>query len=255
MMKKGVFLFLVMCMAVLSLEAGEGYTTVNRFKGKRISRLDVSGIWEIQLSQGKQTGVKLTFPERFKKQLEVSLDGEKLNIGFHGEVHLKSGEKLKAVVVCSSLQKIELSGACRLEGKRRFSGREMQFELTGAAKVQMNDEVIVSGKLKTDLSGVSCLSCKKISAQQFDMELSGTSKIELSGKARQGKIEASGVSKCDLSDFQVVKVEVDISGVTNVQLNVSELITGEVSGASKVKYTGAASTQVDVSGTAGLKHL
>ena len=244
MMKKGVFLFLVMCMAVLSLEAGEGYTTVNRFKGKRISGLDVSGIWEIQLSQGKQTGVKLTFPERFKKQLEVSLDGEKLNIGFHGEVHLKSGEKLKAVVVCSSLQKIELSGACRLEGKGRFSGREMQFELTGAAKVQMNDEVIVSGKLKTDLSGVS-----------FDMELSGTSKIELSGKARQGKIEASGVSKCDLSDFQVVKVEVDISGVTNVQLNVSELITGEVSGASKVKYTGAASAQVDVSGTAGLKHL
>lgn len=61
MMKKGVFLFLVMCMAVLSLEAGEGYTTVNRFKGKRISGLDVSGIWEIQLSQGKQTGLSLLF--------------------------------------------------------------------------------------------------------------------------------------------------------------------------------------------------
>ncbi|MEI3154131.1 MAG: hypothetical protein V8S95_02755 [Odoribacter sp.] len=44
------------------------------------------------------------------------MDGEKLNIGFHGEVHLKSGEKLKAAKLLS-LQKIELSGACRLEGK------------------------------------------------------------------------------------------------------------------------------------------
>ena len=45
-MKKGVFLFLAICMAVLDLQAGEGYTTVNRFEGKKISGLDVSGIWE-----------------------------------------------------------------------------------------------------------------------------------------------------------------------------------------------------------------
>ena len=154
-MKKGVFLFLAICMAVLDLQAGEGYTTVNRFEGKKISGLDVSGIWEIQLTQGEQTGVKLTFPERFRKQLEVSMNGEKLNIDFHGDVHLKSGEKLKAVVVCSSLQKIELSGACRLEGKGRFCGDGICFELTGATKVQMNGEVIVSGRLKTDLSGTS----------------------------------------------------------------------------------------------------
>ncbi len=254
-MKKGVFLFLAICMAVLDLQAGEGYTTVNRFEGKKISGLDVSGIWEIQLTQGEQTGVKLTFPERFRKQLEVSMNGEKLNIDFHGDVHLKSGEKLKAVVVCSSLQKIELSGACRLEGKGRFCGDGICFELTGATKVQMNGEVIVSGRLKTDLSGTSCLSCRKIIARQFAMELSGTSKMELSGKAESGRIEASGVSKCDLSDFQVVKVGVDISGVTNVKLNVSELITGEISGVSKLQYTGAASTRVNVSGTAGLKYL
>ena len=76
-MKNGVFLFLAICMAVLDLQAGEGYTTVNRFEGKKISGLDVSGIWEIQLTQGEQTGVKLTYPERYRKQLEVSMNGEK----------------------------------------------------------------------------------------------------------------------------------------------------------------------------------
>lgn len=253
-MKKGIFLLLTWCMIALGLQAQGTYTTVSRFQGKNISSLDVSGAWNIQLTQGRSTRVELTFPERFKEQLVVSLEQGELKIGFRGNIKSKSGEKFEAVIVCSSLEEIELSGACVLNGTGNFSGENVSFDLSGAVKVNMEGPVTVATGLEIELSGASKLLARQISTRILDIDLSGASNLELGGKADMGGCEASGASKFDLSGLQIANIIVDMSGASNGRLNVSEQIKGEISGASRLVYSGAASARVDVSGAANLKH-
>ncbi len=252
-MKKGLFLMMVMYLTVFGLQAQGTSTTVSRFAGEYISEIDASGVWEILLTQGSATKVELTFPERLKDQLILTLREGELKIKFQGNVQVKEGEKFRAVIVCSALKEIDLSGACKLDGNGNFSGKDIKFDLSGAARVNMVSPVTASGELKVELSGASRLTMRNISAQRFDMDLSGASALELAGTAINGKIEASGASKFNLNAFKVSNVEVDLSGSTNGKLNVSERITGEMSGASKLYYMGGATTHVDMSGASSLK--
>ncbi len=252
-MKKSLFLVMVMCLTVFSLQAQGTSTTVSRFAGEYISEIDASGAWEIQLTQGSATKVELTFPERLKNQLVLTLRGGELKIKFQGNVNFKHGLMFRSVSVFSALNEIELSGACKVEGNGTFSGRDVKFDLSGAASVNMAGPVTASGELEVDLSGASRLALKSITAQSFDIELSGASALEMAGTAVNGKMEASGASRFDLNAFKASNVEVDLSGTAKGKMNVSEMITGEISGASKLYYMGGATTRVDVSGAASLK--
>lgn len=253
-MKKSVFLMMSLCFAIWGLKAQNTYTTVNRFEGEMISEIEASGAWKIQLSQGNATQVKLTFPDRFKEQLLLTLQNGELKIGFRGNIKPKSGEKFEAVIVCSSLHEIDLSGACQLNGNGSFSGGDVKFDLSGAAKVNMEGPITASRQMEADLTGAAKLMVKQLSAQQMEVELSGASQLELTGKAVSGELEASGAAKFDLSGFEVNRVQVDLSGAANGKLNVTEQITGEISGAAKLFYAGKATTRIDVSGAGSLKH-
>lgn len=252
-MKKNV-LFLILLMAVCSLKAQVAYTTVNRFEGENITDLDISGAWNVQLTQGNATKVQLSFPERFKDQLILNLHNGELEIGFRGTIRSKAGEKFEAVIECSSLHEIDLSGACTLEGRGDFSGSEVKFDLSGAVKVNMNGRLDVAGILKLDLTGAVKAGLQNVIAPQFDIEQSGAASLQLAGKIGNGKLEVSGASKFDLSNLEMTRVNVELSGASKGSLNVSELITGEISGASRLIYSGNASTRVDVSGASTLKH-
>lgn len=252
-MKKNV-LFLILLVAVCSLKAQVTYTTVNRFEGENITDLDISGAWSIRLTQGNETKVQLNFPERFKDQLILNLHNEELEIGFRGNIRSKMGEKFEAVIVCSSLHEVDLSGACSLEGTGDFSGAEVTFDLSGAVKVSINGQLDVTGLLKLDLTGAAKVLLQNVIAPQFDIEQSGAASLQLAGKMESGKIEVSGASKFDLSKLEVRRVNVELSGASKGSLNVTELITGEISGASKLIYSGNASTRVEVSGASALKH-
>ncbi len=244
---------MIMCLTAFSLRAEGISTTVSRFAGEYIDEIDASGAWEILLTQGSATKVELTFPERLKEQLVLTLKEGELNIGFRGDVNVKQGEKFRAVIVCSSLKEVDLSGACKLEGNGNFSVRDVKFDLSGAARVNMTGPVTASGELEVDLSGASLLTVRNISARRFDIELSGASALELTGSAVNGKMEASGASKFNLDAFKVSDVEVELSGATNGKMYVSGKITGEISGSSRLYHRGGASANVDVSNASSLK--
>lgn len=252
-MKKIVFLVLTWCAFATGVMAQEE-TTVTRFENQTITKLDAEGGWDIHLTQGNRTKATLTFPKRFKDQLILTLEPDgKLKIGFHGEIRTKSGEKFVAEVVCSSMDEIDLSGACKVKGTGKFTGNGLEIDLSGASQVWLEDGVALVNGLSLDLSGAA-KAFLNVTARKCDIELSGASVLSLSGAAETAKIEVSGASKGDCAGAEIRRAEVDLSGASKLNLNVSEMITGEISGASKVVYTGNATTRVDVSGAGSIKH-
>jgi len=249
-MKKIVFLFLLCCSTV-AVSVAQEQTTLTRFEGQPITGIDASGAWQIEFVQGNATKAELTFPKRLEKQLEFTLHEGQLRLGFYGNVRAKSDDKFVARVICSSLTEVELSGACSLKGIGKFTGDKVEFDLTGAAKVEFTGELTVSREVKIDNSGATKLSAV-INTPDLDIELSGASVITLSGESGSGKVDISGAAKANLEDMNIRTLTLDASGAAKLNLNVSELVTGEASGAVKVNIKGNAQKKVSVSGAASI---
>ena len=89
-----------------------------------------------------------------------------------------------------------------------------------------------------DVSGVSKLTANEIKTESFHLDVSGASKIEINGEAKNLKIEASGASKINAENLKVSNADVDVSGATHVTVNATEEVRADASGASKVNYVG-----------------
>ena len=108
-----------------------------------------------------------------------------------------------------------------------------------------------------ELSGASKLELSGFEGSALDIDASGASSIE--GKdSRYDKLELSmsGAGSADLSGVTTTDAHVDLSGAQNVTLRMAGgSLSGDLSGASRLEYFGtAARVDVDTSGFAGVEH-
>lgn len=89
-----------------------------------------------------------------------------------------------------------------------------------------------------EVSGASKVTANNVKTDSFKLDVSGASKIEINGEAKDLKIEASGASKINAENLKVANANVDVSGATSVTVNATEEVKAEASGASKIQYVG-----------------
>lgn len=246
----GLF-FWAMCLCGLAQEQ----VTIRDFQGQRITGVNAGGVFQILITQGGETGVALTVPAKLKDKFVLSINERGVvNISSRGEFKLKNGEKLTVRIGCSSLEKIELGGACKLEGEGNFTGQRLVVDLSGAAKAKIDGYCDIVEKTTFDLSGASAFS-GRINTPGVNMNVSGAAHVTVAGEAKAGRMEFSGAVKADLADFIVESLTAEVSGAANLQCYVRELFNIEVSGAGKCTYRGNPKVNRDVSRSASLKQV
>ena len=87
-------------------------------------------------------------------------------------------------------------------------------------------------------SGASKLSLSNVKNDSLKVEASGASKLKVDGETRNLEIELSGASKIEAESLKAENVNVDGSGASCASVNVSGDLKADLSGASKVTYTG-----------------
>ena len=86
------------------------------------------------------------------------------------------------------------------------------------------------------------------------LELSGGSRVMVTGSGEDIAIDASGGSGADLASFPVVNAIIDASGGSQVTVNVSGMLTVDASGGSQISYLGDPTLGViDTSGGAQVR--
>ncbi|MGD9118163.1 MAG: head GIN domain-containing protein [Dehalococcoidia bacterium] len=90
---------------------------------------------------------------------------------------------------------------------------------------------------EVELSGGSRLS-GDISAGDVEFELSGGSQVDLEGAGENLTIDASGDSRLDLEDFPIADASIDMSGGSQTTINISGTLNAALSGASRIEYVG-----------------
>jgi hypothetical protein len=89
-----------------------------------------------------------------------------------------------------------------------------------------------------DISGVSKVSLTNLKNDSLKVDASGASKIKIDGETGNLEVELSGASRLDAENLKAENVDVDGSGASNASVNVSGDLKADLSGASKVTYTG-----------------
>lgn len=290
---KRIITLAVMLMFVLTMTA---QTEKKSFNVSGFEGIDAGGVFEIELVKGGSESLSIETDAEIMPHVKVSVSAGVLRLSLDSKslpVKFKKNMKaVKAYISIKNLKSVNLSGVTTLTTTGLFNPNDFVARISGVSKVEGLS--IEAKSIKVNLSGASSLSVKgKAETASFDisgaskakinhdfgglkLEASGASKIEMTGSYEYAELSFSGAVKADLSggsankvilemsgasnfyavEFPVKEMDIKVSGVSNVNVNVIDAISVEVSGGSNVRYKGNPQIKsVDISSISTFKKI
>jgi len=167
------------------------------------ARVDLTGIFDVEIRQGDVFAVQLDGPEEEKSRYTVSREGETLTIDYRTnrkmfwDRNILDDEKVKIKIIMPSLKELKAKGA----GKINFNGffeEDVEIELTGA--------MVAEGELE---------------ARNLTIELTGATVLELRGQGDFMEANATGASSLKAFNYEVDEAVIAARGVSSSKVNVS----------------------------------
>ncbi len=117
-----------------------------------------------------------------------------------------------------------------------YFDRLKDMEISGACELFARS-IITSSDFDLDVSGASRVEFE-IETGRMDMEISGASTVELFGSATDMSIELSGASTLRAEDLKAESCDIDGSGASNANIHVTDRLRADASGATSIRYYG-----------------
>ncbi|MGN6214895.1 head GIN domain-containing protein [Parafilimonas sp.] len=237
------------------------------------TKIDISSAINLYLSQGSTQGVAVssTDPDAIGKiKTEVRNGVLKIfvqNGAWNGWNW--SNKHLKAYITFTTLESLNVSGACNVEITDPVKVGDLKLELSGASNLYGS---IKGNNIKFELSGASNAKAN-FTAASFDLsqtgasnfkgtinsgktslDMSGASVTDVNGTATDLIVDASGASNFKGGDLTAENCRIEATGASSASINVNKAIQATASGGSSIRYSGAANiTNLDVSGGSTVK--
>ena len=198
------------------------------------NRIDAGYAFDVDINKADSYLVSITVDDNLYEYLDIRKSGDTLYIGLKPN-HNYTNVTRKATINLPDLHSLELSGASQGDVSGFSASHSMDFDLSGASKMEMSH--MKASDTSLELSGASKAS-GSIEIADGRFNLSGASSIELEGSAKDISLGASGASKADLADFPAVDAEVNLSGASGAAINARGRLDVDLSGASRLNYSG-----------------
>ncbi len=211
-----------------------GTVTTKEIAINDIEIVELSGIGNLVITQNdkQNEGLIIEADEAIMPYIEAQISNKTLSL------------KIKN----NTLYQVENKGIVYRANLKKLS----HLTLSGATCSELNS--IKTDSLTIDLSGASRLS-GSIDVQFLMLDASGSSKIILSGSATTQNINVSGASRFDGQDLMGKTATIHGSGSSTLYCNVSEKLSGKVSGSSALYYKNIPSVSVKSTGVASVQKI
>jgi hypothetical protein len=147
-------------------------------------------------------------------------------------------------------------GAPRQEGEVRVTIQLPALERLGLSGASRAAVTGLTGSADLDLSGASQARLLDVKGQTLKLDTSGASVVEATGSVAELNADISGASQARIKALAVKSARVDVSGASTLEITGQDSITGDASGASKVRVWGKpARLAVDTSGASSVKSM
>ncbi|OLY90831.1 Putative auto-transporter adhesin, head GIN domain [Cnuella takakiae] len=194
--------------------------------GKRVSRdipvssfsaLKAGGVVELKLVQSDKESVTVDADEALQGYVHIVNNGNTLEIDTRklNNKHIKGNWKLYVTVHFRQLSKLSINtvGHVQNEGTLKFDN------------------------IKVDVSSVGNVDLK-MDAQQLDLTSSSVGNIELAGSAAKATMRNSSVGNVRAEELKVKTMEVNNSGIGNMEINAENITSFQGSMLGKVRNRG-----------------
>ncbi|MHC1773773.1 MAG: head GIN domain-containing protein [Lentimicrobium sp.] len=217
-----ILLFVLAVTISLNALASKQERTVKNF-----NKFEVSGGFKVILTQGSTEKLVIDADDDVLPKIITEVKAGTLIIRLENNTHISNGKDLIAELTFINLDEIELSGAVNITGTNPMKFANLEIDGSGATKINLD-----------------------LSATKLEIDFSGASEITLKGNAPEFDADLSGASSIEASEFLTRKCSIDCSGASDARVNVTESLSVEGSGASKISYTGnPANLDTELSGS------
>jgi hypothetical protein len=265
MMKK-TSLLLFLC--VLSAAAFGQATETRKVSG--ITGIRASSVFEITVAKGATESLTLTADSDVLPLVRSEVRNGVLELSL--DRCTKKNVTLKAAVTLKELNRVALSGACKLRSYDTFAPEHFTGALSGVASLQLT---LTTGRLEIEMSGAGRLDLQAavsgdasvdisgganakiaLTAATLHYAIGGAARTTLEGAAGAASFAASGACRINAADFAVKEASVKISGAGRIDLHVTEALSVRASGASRIRYKGHPSSfDVRTAGASSLSRI
>jgi phage shock protein PspC (stress-responsive transcriptional regulator) len=192
--------------------------TRSGYELRDFTALDINGYFNVVITQSSEYSVDITGKPSDTKLYDISVDGGTLVIRYdrdrNGRRRWNDNKRVKIRIRMPELRDLEAAGA----GKITFSDfREDDTEIT------LRGAVIADGQLESE---------------NLEVNLNGTSYLDLTGKGRYLNAHLSGVSGLRAYGYEVKEAYVKASGASIARVYATESIEMDKNMASSVSYQG-----------------
>lgn len=128
------------------------------------------------------------------------------------------------------------------------------LDASGACDIVGETKIVSSEKIDIDLAGSSDVNLD-LKAPEVEAELSGSGSIELKGETRDLSVSGSGSTDIKCMNLLAENVKVDISGSGDGEVFASVKLDVSVSGSGHIRYKGNASVTKSISGSGSVTKI
>lgn len=221
-----------------SINIGEGERIVGNGEvvvvTKEISGIDavsLESIGNLEIIQGEKESLVVEAESNLIEYMTFDTSGSKLRIGLKSGYSFDPQAQIQYTLTVKELKQIEVSGI---------------------GKVKMGN--LVTNQLDVDGSGVTSIMIENLQAESLTLEVSGTSKAEITGVVSELNVEASGASQFLGDDLESQVASVEASGAAKVTVWVTEELEVDASGAGNVSYFGRPQVNSSTSGAGSVRN-
>jgi predicted small secreted protein len=199
------------------------------------SRIDISGAGDVVVEYGDSESVRIEAESNLMEYLETTVSGDTLEISTRDNTSLNTSIGYTFYVTVTELEGMTISGA---------------------ADVNLPD-VVTENDFTIRVSGAGDVVAESLQAESLTVDISGAGSVRVDGgEVESQDVTLSGAGDYRASDLISQDAEVDLSGAGGITLYASGELSGSVSGAGSVRYTGDPETvNVNVTGAGSVSAL
>ena len=196
-------------------------------------KISVSAGIKLVVYNGEQD-VFVEAHENLHKYMEIYVKDNCLYVHPQNKISFGGNSQITVYVTAEHIKSVSAAGGAKVEIPALLSSDELSLKCSGGSKLE-------------------CENRGEIRCNQLFVDISGGSKMELEGSADAVNMKISGGGRMDAFYLDIIALEVLMSGGATAEMNVSETISGSLSGGSRISYKGNPSVSVETSGGSKVK--
>lgn len=189
--------------------------TKERSVSNDFSRIEVSGPVNVEITRGNKFSIEVKSDDNIVSYIKTDISGDLLEVRLNTRAQLRNINKMIVMVTMPALKSVEAYGAGSVTTFSSFEGDQLDIEVGGAARVNIEFE-----------------------GKRLHVDAGGASQLKLEGKIHELNIDADSASSVNAKDMTARIARVEASSASSVNLTVTEEINAEASSASSIRYSG-----------------